>query len=50
MRSLQRRLTQHPHRAGLQRAALSLHAGTDLDDVDIQAIQKELGRQGVRYE
>jgi hypothetical protein len=31
-------------------AALSLHAGTDLDDVDIHAIQKELDRQGVRYE
>ena len=31
-------------------AALSVHAGTDLDSVDIVAIQKELDRQGVRYE
>ena len=30
-------------------AALSLHAGTDLDAPDICAIHKELDRQGVRY-
>jgi hypothetical protein len=31
-------------------AALSIHGGSDLDSVDISAIQKELDRQGVRYE
>jgi hypothetical protein len=31
-------------------AALSVHAGTGLDSVDIVGIQKELDRQGVRYE
>jgi hypothetical protein len=31
-------------------AALSLHAGTDLDAPDICAVQKELDRQGVRYD
>ncbi len=30
-------------------AALSLHSGYDLDAPDIEAIQKELDRQGVRY-
>ncbi len=30
-------------------AALSLHSGYDLDAPDIDAIQKELDRQGVRY-
>ncbi|MGZ4740498.1 MAG: FAD-dependent oxidoreductase [Ilumatobacteraceae bacterium] len=30
-------------------AALSLHSGFDLDAPDIEAIQKELDRQGVRY-
>lgn len=30
-------------------AALSVHTGTDLDEVDIEAVQKELDRQGVRY-
>ncbi len=31
-------------------AALSLHTGTDLDDVDIPAVHKELDAQGVRYD
>jgi hypothetical protein len=31
-------------------AALSLHSGTDLDGLDIHAMQKELYRQGVRYD
>ena len=31
-------------------AALSLHAGTDLDTPDMCAVHKELQRQGVRYE
>jgi hypothetical protein len=31
-------------------AAVSLHADTDLADVDIAAVQRELARQGVRYE
>ena len=31
-------------------AALSVHSGTGFDSVDIAAIQKELDRQGVRYE
>jgi hypothetical protein len=31
-------------------AALSVHGGTDLGSSDIIAVQKELGRQGVRYE
>ena len=30
-------------------AALSVHCGFDLDSPDIDAIQKELDRQGVRY-
>jgi FAD dependent oxidoreductase len=30
-------------------AALSLHHGTELDSVDIVAVQKELDHQGVRY-
>ncbi len=30
-------------------AALSLHDGSSLDDPDVEAIQKELTRQGVRY-
>jgi hypothetical protein len=30
-------------------AALSVHNGFDLDSPDIDAIQKELDRQGVRY-
>ena len=30
-------------------AAVSLHGGTELDAVDIEAVQRELGRQGVRY-
>jgi hypothetical protein len=30
-------------------AALSLHSGYDLDDPDVEAIHKELDRQGVRY-
>ena len=30
-------------------AALSLHSGYDLDAPDVEAIQKELDRQGVRY-
>ncbi len=30
-------------------AALSLHHGDELDDVDIEAVQKELDRQGVRF-
>jgi ribulose 1,5-bisphosphate synthetase/thiazole synthase len=30
-------------------AAQSLHQGCDVDEVDIEAVQKELDRQGVRY-
>ena len=30
-------------------AALSVHTGTELYDVDVEAVQKELDRQGVRY-
>jgi hypothetical protein len=30
-------------------AAESLHRGCDVDEVDIEAVQKELDRQGVRY-
>jgi ribulose 1,5-bisphosphate synthetase/thiazole synthase len=30
-------------------AALSLHQGCEVDDIDIAAVQKELDRQGVRY-
>ncbi len=30
-------------------AALSLHSGTEVDEFDIHAIQKELDRQGVRF-
>ena len=30
-------------------AARSLHQGCELDEVDIEAVQKELDRQGVRY-
>jgi hypothetical protein len=31
-------------------AAVSLHADTDVAEVDITAVQRELARQGVRYE
>ena len=31
-------------------AAVSLHGGTDLADVDINSVQRELARQGVRYQ
>jgi hypothetical protein len=30
-------------------AALSVHHGVDLADVDIEGVHKELDRQGVRY-
>jgi ribulose 1,5-bisphosphate synthetase/thiazole synthase len=30
-------------------AAQSLHQGCDVDEIDIEAVQKELDRQGVRY-
>jgi hypothetical protein len=30
-------------------AAVSLHTGCELDEVDIAAVQGELSRQGVRY-
>ncbi len=30
-------------------AAVSLHAGCELDEVDVGAVQRELDRQGVRY-
>jgi hypothetical protein len=38
----------HGKGAGIA-AAVSLRAGSDVADVDVAAVQRELDRQGVRY-